>query len=78
MCRIVQMSKYTVLSLKNTLILVESFSVIRIYVYRIWARKISDLCNTELAIADLMVKKAWSDFVRIDIWLTSDDIVPNA
>ena len=75
---IVQMCKYAILPFEDIVIFSERLHIVWIPIDCIWSCQITNLCYTQLHIANLFVKKTRLHFVRIRIWLAGNYIVMDA
>lgn len=75
---IVQMCKYAILPFEDLVTFAVCLYVVGIAIDCIWSCQITNLCYTQLHIANLFVKKTRLHFMRIHIWLTGDYIVMDA
>ena len=78
MCSIIQMSENTILSLKNAVISTMCFYIVGITIDGIWSWKVTYLCYAKFSVTYLFVKKAWFNFMRISIVLTSNNVMVDA
>ena len=69
------MGENAVLALEDGLVLSPGTAIVRVGVRPVWAGQVAVLCDTELPIADLFVRQAGNDDLRVGVMLTRNDVV---
>lgn len=72
---VVQMGKDTILPFEKIFIFIDRLLIVWIKIDWIWTCQVSDLSYTQLTVAYLFVQKTWFHFVRVNIGISSDDIM---
>lgn len=75
MCCIIQMGENTILSLEKVGVVTEGSNIIWVAVDSIWSWEVTDLCYAEFTVANLFIKKAWFDFMWMNICFTTDNVM---